>query len=136
MDAVLSLIGLSSEAALGLLVAIAVFATFLSIALPLMSGREMKTRMRSVALERDELRARERARMASERDNKRGKGLRKEQDRSFALGRVSAEDALEVLQRLGRDQVVEVLGGDAGLVAEQAGRGPSEPRRWPLVSLL
>ncbi|MBB3933986.1 type II secretion system F family protein [Aureimonas phyllosphaerae] len=84
MDAVLKLFGLSPEAALGLLVAVAVFATFLSIALPLMSGREMKTRMRSVALERDELRARERARMASERDAGRGKGLRKEQDRSFA----------------------------------------------------
>ncbi|RIY00960.1 type II secretion system F family protein [Aureimonas flava] len=84
MDAVLSLLGLSSQAALGLLVAVAVFATFVSVALPLLTGREMKTRMRAVALEREELRARERARLASERDLGRGRGLRKEQDVSFA----------------------------------------------------
>ncbi|WP_061938446.1 type II secretion system F family protein [Aureimonas sp. AU22] len=97
MDAVLSFLGLSSQAALGLLVAVAVFATFLSIALPLLSGREMKTRMRAVALERDELRARERARLASERDTGRGKGLRREEDRSFAARVVEKLDLRNAL---------------------------------------
>ena len=52
MDAIFSLLGLSSQAALGLLVAVAVFATLVSIALPERQGLEMKSLMRAVALER------------------------------------------------------------------------------------
>jgi len=84
MDAVFRLIGISSETALGLLVAVCVFATFVTIALPLLSGRELKSRMRMVALERDQVRARERARLASEREAGRGKSLRQDQDDGFA----------------------------------------------------
>ncbi len=97
MDAIFSLLGLSSQATLGLLVAVAVFATLVSIALPVMQGREMKSRMRAVALERDEMRARERARMASERDPGRAKGLRKEEDRSFAARVVEKLDLRNAL---------------------------------------
>ncbi|WP_127520287.1 type II secretion system F family protein [Mesorhizobium sp. Z1-4] len=61
---------------IALLVGVAVFATFFT-AMPALSGNQLKTRMKSVALERDELRAKQRARLASEADRRR-KGLREE----------------------------------------------------------
>ncbi|PYE89251.1 type II secretion system F family protein [Phyllobacterium leguminum] len=54
------------------LVGVAVFATFLTLALPLLSGNQLKSRMKTVALERDAIRTRERARMASEGEKRRG----------------------------------------------------------------
>ena len=45
---------------IALLVAVAVFATVFTL-LPALGGNELKARMKSVAIERDELRARERA---------------------------------------------------------------------------
>jgi tight adherence protein C len=64
---------------IALLVAIAVFATVFTV-LPALSGNQMKSRMKAVALERDELRAKQRARLAVEQDRrKRGTGLREEQ---------------------------------------------------------
>lgn len=62
---------------IGLLVAVAVFATVFT-AMPALGGNELKARMKSVALERDELRAKQRARLAAESDRKR-KGLREQQ---------------------------------------------------------
>jgi tight adherence protein C len=62
---------------IALLVAVAVFATVLTL-VPALNGNSMKTRMKAVALERDELRAKQRARLAAEAD-KRRKGLREEQ---------------------------------------------------------
>ncbi|MFZ1772938.1 MAG: type II secretion system F family protein [Rhizobiaceae bacterium] len=59
---------------LPILVAIAVFATLFTL-MPSMGGDGLKHRMKSVALERDELRAKQRARLASESDKKR-RGLR------------------------------------------------------------
>ncbi len=96
MDAVFQMIGLSSHVVLGLLVAVAMFATFLSLVLPLLNGHEMKGRMKSVALERDQVRARERARMANERDGGRVT-LRKQADRSFAAKVVEALDLRKAL---------------------------------------
>ena len=46
--------------------------------MPALSGNQLKARMKSVALERDELRAKQRARLAAESDRRR-KGLREEQ---------------------------------------------------------
>ena len=64
---------------IALLVAIAVFATVFTV-LPALSGNQMKSRMKAVALEREELRAKQRARLAVEQDRrKRGSGLREEQ---------------------------------------------------------
>jgi tight adherence protein C len=60
-----------------LLVSVAVFATVFTL-LPAFGGNSLKTRMKSVALERDELRAKQRARLAAEADRRR-KGLREEQ---------------------------------------------------------
>jgi tight adherence protein C len=62
---------------IALLVGIAVFATVFT-AMPALGGNPLKNRMRSVALERDELRAKQRARLASEAD-KRRRGLREQQ---------------------------------------------------------
>jgi len=61
---------------MALLVGIAVFATIFT-ALPAFGGNPLKTRMRTVALEREELRAKQRARLASEADRRR-KGLREQ----------------------------------------------------------
>ena len=46
--------------------------------MPALGGNPLKARMKSVALERDELRAKQRARLAAESDRRR-KGLREEQ---------------------------------------------------------
>ncbi|KAB0682702.1 type II secretion system F family protein [Aureimonas leprariae] len=68
MDQAFALVGLSPQVVVGLLVTFAVFATAVTVALPMLQGNELKTRMKVVALERDELRARERARLANEKD--------------------------------------------------------------------
>ena len=62
---------------IALVVAAAVFVTMFT-ALPAMGGDPLKSRMKSVALEREELRAKQRARLAAEADRRR-KGLREEQ---------------------------------------------------------
>jgi len=62
---------------IALLVGIAVFATVFT-AMPALGGNPLKSRMKAVALERDELRAKQRARLASEAD-KRRRGLREHQ---------------------------------------------------------
>lgn len=53
--------------------AIAVFATIVTFCLPLLKRDELGNRMKSVALEREQLRAKERMRMQVEKDNGRGK---------------------------------------------------------------
>ena len=63
------------------LVGIAVFATLLTIFMPLFERGDLNARMRTVALERDEIRARERARMNAEA-NQRGGSLRHEHNTS------------------------------------------------------
>ena len=62
---------------IAVLVSIAVFATVFTV-MPALGGNTLKARMKSVALERDELRAKQRARLAAESDRRR-KGLREEQ---------------------------------------------------------
>ena len=62
---------------IALVVAIAVFVTMFT-ALPAIGGDPLKARMKSVALEREELRAKQRVRLAAEADRRR-KGLREEQ---------------------------------------------------------
>lgn len=62
---------------IALVIAVAVFVTVFT-ALPAIGGDPLKARMKSVALERDELRAKQRLRLAAEADRRR-KGLREEQ---------------------------------------------------------
>lgn len=59
------------------LVGIAVFATIFTL-LPALAGDPLKNRMKAVALERDELRAKQRARLAAEAERRR-RGLREDQ---------------------------------------------------------
>ncbi|HSO47930.1 MAG TPA: type II secretion system F family protein [Rhizobiaceae bacterium] len=51
---------------LAILSAVAVFATIVTVAMPMLARDELTTRMKSTALERDKIRARERARLSSE----------------------------------------------------------------------
>lgn len=67
---------------IALLTGVAVFATVFT-ALPALSGNPLKNRMKSVALERDELRAKQRARLAQDADRRR-KGLREEKTRGMS----------------------------------------------------
>lgn len=62
---------------IALLVGIAVFATVFT-AMPSLIGNPLKARMKAVALERDELRAKQRVRLAAESDRRRG-ALREQQ---------------------------------------------------------
>ncbi len=79
---------------IALLVGVAVFATAFT-ALPAFGGNQLKMRMKSVALERDELRAKQRARLASEADRRR-KGLREEQ----SVGMRNIVDRLDLRRAL------------------------------------
>jgi len=61
-----------------ILVGVSIFATLVTFLMPMLSGSGLKSRMKSVALERDQIRSRERSRLASESDSRRrnGKSLR------------------------------------------------------------
>jgi tight adherence protein C len=89
---------------IALLVGVAVFATFFT-ALPALSGNQLKTRMKSVALERDELRAKQRARLASEADRRR-KGLREQQSSG---GMRSIVDSLDLKRALADEGTISKL---------------------------
>ena len=66
---------------IAMLVSVAVFATVFTL-LPVASGDTLKTRMRAVALEREELRAKQRARLAAEADRRRRSGGLRQEDAS------------------------------------------------------
>lgn len=52
------------------LAAVAMFATFVTLAMPFLQKSELDTRMKNVAVERDKIRARERARLAEQQGRK------------------------------------------------------------------
>lgn len=89
-----SVVDLMNDSAfvMAVLVGVAVFATILTLMIPLLGKSELKTRMKSVALERDQLRSRERARLATESDMRR-----------------SGQGSLRVAQKQGVRQFVERL---------------------------
>ena len=86
-----------------LLVGIAVFATIFTV-LPAFGGNSLKARMKSVALERDELRAKQRVRLAMEADRRR-KGLREEQ----SLGMRAIVDRLDLRRALADENTLAKL---------------------------
>ncbi|MGE0503303.1 MAG: type II secretion system F family protein [Rhizobiaceae bacterium] len=88
---------------IAMLVGIAVFATAFTL-LPALGGNSMKARMKTVALERDELRAKQRARLAAEADRRR-KGLREQQ----SSGMRSVVDRLDLKKALADDNTVNQL---------------------------
>ncbi len=73
---------LNKQFLIGMLVAISVFATIITI-VPQVGGSTLKARMKAVALERDELRARQRVRLGNESDRRKG-GLRGERRNRFS----------------------------------------------------
>jgi tight adherence protein C len=88
---------------IAMLVALAVFATVFTV-LPAFGGDPLKSRMRSVALERDELRAKQRLRLAQESDRKR-KGLREQQ----STGMRSIVERLDLRRALADEGTVTKL---------------------------
>lgn len=88
---------------MALLVGIAVFATVFTL-LPSLSGDVMKTRMKSVALERDELRAKQRARLAAEADRRR-RGLREQE----SVGMRRIVERLDLRRALADDSTMAKL---------------------------
>ncbi|TDH37927.1 type II secretion system F family protein [Pseudohoeflea suaedae] len=64
------------------LVSIAVFATLFTIMVPFFEKGDLEARMKSAALERDEIRARERSRLNAEQNSKGRPGLRKKNNQS------------------------------------------------------
>lgn len=88
---------------IALLVAIAVFATVFTV-LPALGGDPLKTRMKSVALERDELRAKQRARLAADAERRR-KGLREVQ----SVGMRSIVERLDLKRALADENTLNQL---------------------------
>ena len=88
---------------IALVVAAAVFVTMFT-ALPVLGGDPLKARMKSVALEREELRAKQRARLAAESDRRR-KGLREEQ----SIGMRNIVDRLDLRRALADEKTVANL---------------------------
>jgi tight adherence protein C len=84
-------------------VAVAVFVTMFT-ALPALGGDPLKARMKSVALERDELRARQRVRLAAEADRRR-KGLR--EDHSGGMRKIV--ERLDLKRALADDKTIAAL---------------------------
>jgi len=88
---------------IALLVSIAVFATVFTL-LPALGGNQLKARMKSVALEREELRAKQRARLAAESDRRR-KGLREEQ----SVGMTNIVERLDLKRALADESTLNKL---------------------------
>ena len=88
---------------IALLVGIAVFATVFTL-LPAFGGNQLKSRMKSVALEREELRAKQRARLAVEADRRR-KGLREVQ----SIGMRNIVDRLDLRRALADENTLQRL---------------------------
>ncbi|HEV7253279.1 MAG TPA: type II secretion system F family protein [Mesorhizobium sp.] len=88
---------------IALLTGVAVFATVFT-ALPALGGNPLKNRMKSVALERDELRAKQRARLAQDADRRR-KGLREEK----AKGMTDIVEKLDLRKALADENTLAKL---------------------------
>ena len=85
--------------------AVFVFATLFTLLPNVMGGDQLQARMKSVALERDEIRARERARLAAETKQKRG-GLRKDNQ---TKGIKDIVERLDLRKALADDKTVNNL---------------------------
>ena len=96
----------SAQFVFAVLTAISVFATIFTLLAPMLGGNELKTRMKSVAIERDEIRAKERARMAAEKQSARG-ALR--MDKVEKNGITGIVDRLDLKKALADDATVAKL---------------------------
>ncbi len=89
-----------------LLVSISVFATLLTLLTSVMGGDQLKSRMRTVALEREQIRARERARLATDSQMSRG-SLRMDQERFGGIKGIV--ERLDLRKMLADDETVAKL---------------------------
>ena len=88
---------------LAVLVSVAVFATLFT-ALPALSGNPLKTRMKAVALEREQLRAQQKVRLAADAERRR-KGIREQE----SLGMRSIVEKLDLRRALADEATVAKL---------------------------
>lgn len=88
---------------IGICITLAMFATVLTVLLPYLQRNPLKNRMKSVALEREAIRARERARMAN--DKERGISLRHQQK----AGIRDFVEKLDLRRALADDKTVAAL---------------------------
>lgn len=92
--------------AIALLVSLAVFATVYT-ALPAFGGNPLKGRMKAVALERDELRAKQKARLAAEADKRRKNGGSLREDQTGGMRAIV--DRLDLRRALADEKTVNAL---------------------------
>ncbi|MEM5502877.1 type II secretion system F family protein [Ahrensia kielensis] len=96
----------SGQFLIAVLVSISVFATIFTLLAPVLGGNELKNRMKSVATERDEIRARERARLASEKQNGRASLRVDSKDKG---GVKSIVERLDLKKALADDKTISKL---------------------------
>ena len=89
------------------LVGIAVFATIFTVMMPLMGGSGLEARMKNVALERESIRARERARLAMDSDKRRRGGTLKQQ--SGKAGIRALVERLDLKKALADEKTINSL---------------------------
>ena len=88
------------------LTGLAVFATIFTLLMPFLSGGELQSRMKSVALERDAIKARERAKLAADADRRRKGGSLKEA--SQKAGILAIVEGLDLKKALADESTVFV----------------------------
>lgn len=89
------------------LTGLAVFATIFTLLMPYISGGELQSRMKSVALERDAIKARERAKLAADADRRRKGGSLKEA--SQKAGILAIVEGLDLKKALADEKTVNNL---------------------------
>lgn len=91
-----------------LLTGVAVFATFFTLLMPYLAGTTLDNRMKTVALERDSIKARERARMAADADRRR-KGGGSLKEGSHKRGVLAIVDGLDLKKALADENTLNKL---------------------------
>ncbi|EAU43355.1 probable pilus assembly protein [Fulvimarina pelagi HTCC2506] len=81
MQGVFAIFGIEPEVFFSVVLSLAVFASVLAVVLPQLERNRLQSRMKSVAIERDEMRARERARLGRDKGGK--PSLRQVEERGF-----------------------------------------------------
>jgi tight adherence protein C len=93
MNALLAIVT-NPTALMAIMVSVAIFATIVSLALPLLSGDKLQSRMKMVAIERERIRARERARLQTEKDRGSLRGKESKVYMRSLVDRLSLRNAL------------------------------------------
>jgi tight adherence protein C len=83
-----------------LLTGVAVFGTMFTLLMPLLGGSTLQSRMKSVAIERDSIKARERARIAADADRRRKGGTGSLKEASHKRGVLAIVDGLDLKKAL------------------------------------